>query len=61
MNWKYYCAACLVVGAALLKSGAPALAVLAGAVLAAMIGIYRHRSANAPKAPGKVRRRVVNS
>ena len=59
MNWKYYCAACLVVGAALLKSGAPAIAVLAGAVLAAMVGVYRHRSA--PKAPVKVPRRVVNS
>ena len=43
MKWKYFCGACLVVGAALLKAGAPAFPVIAGIALAAVWNFWRHR------------------
>ena len=47
MNWKYFCGACLVVGAALLKAGAPLLAIVAGIALAALGNFLRHRASSA--------------
>jgi len=44
MKWKYFCGACFVVGAALLKAGAPLFAVAAGITLAALSNVLRHRS-----------------
>ena len=45
MNWKYFSGACLVVGGALLKSGAPLIAIVAGIALAGFANFLRHRSA----------------
>ena len=44
MKWKYFCGACLVVGAALLKAGAPAFTVVLGITAAALANILKHRS-----------------
>ena len=44
MNWKYFCGACLVVGAALLKAGAPLIAIVAGMALAAFVNFLRRRA-----------------
>ena len=44
MKWKYFAGACLVVGGALLKAGAPVLAILAGLGLAAFANFLRHRA-----------------
>jgi len=43
MKWKYFCGACLVVGAALFKAGAPLLTIIAGITFAAVMNILRHR------------------
>jgi hypothetical protein len=43
MKWKYFFAACMVVGAALFKAGAPLFAILAGITFAAVTNIVRHR------------------
>src|SRR5216683_2907796 len=47
MRWKYFFGACLVVGAALLKAGAPLIAVIAGITLAALLNLQRHRANSA--------------
>ena len=47
MKWKYFCGASLVVGAALLKAGAPPLTVIAGIILAASLIFWRHHSNSA--------------
>ncbi len=47
MNWKYFCSACLVVGAALLKAGVPLIAIVAGIALAAFANLLRHRANSA--------------
>lgn len=44
MKWKYFGGACIVVGAALLKAGAPLFTVIAGITLAALFNFWRHRS-----------------
>ncbi len=44
MKWKYFCGACLIVGAALLKAGAPPLTVIAGIILAASWNFLRRHS-----------------
>jgi NAD(P)H-hydrate repair Nnr-like enzyme with NAD(P)H-hydrate dehydratase domain len=44
MSWKYFAGACLVVGGALLKAGAPVLAILAGLALAALANFLRYRA-----------------
>jgi hypothetical protein len=43
MKWKYFCGACFVVGAALLKAGAPVSTVIAGIALAALSNFFRYR------------------
>ena len=50
MKWKYFCGACVVVGAALLKAGAPLIAVITGIGLAALSNFLRNRAK-----PGGVR------
>ncbi len=47
MSWKYFCGACLVVGAALLKAGAPLIAIVSGVALAAIINFLRSRAGSA--------------
>jgi NAD(P)H-hydrate repair Nnr-like enzyme with NAD(P)H-hydrate dehydratase domain len=44
MKWKYFAGACLVVGGALLKAGAPVLAIAAGLALAALANFLRYRA-----------------
>jgi hypothetical protein len=44
MNWKYFLGACLIVGAALYKAGAPVLSILAGLGLAALVISLRRRA-----------------
>jgi hypothetical protein len=44
MSWKYFAGASLVVGGALLKAGAPVLAIAAGLGLAAFVNFMRHRA-----------------
>src|SRR5216683_7181123 len=46
MRWKYFFGACIVVGAALLKAGAPLIAVIAGIALAAFSNFLRHRGSS---------------
>jgi hypothetical protein len=43
MKWKYFCGACLVVGAALFKAGAPLVAIVAGILFAALWNFLRRR------------------
>ena len=49
MKWKYFCGACLVVGAALLKASAPLFAIIAGITLAAVVNTLRHRGRAVPR------------
>jgi hypothetical protein len=49
MKWKYFCGACLVVGGALFKVGAPLFAIIAGIALAVIMNILRHRGQTAPR------------
>lgn len=49
LRWKYFWGACLVVGAALFKAGAPLFTVVLGVSLAAWMNILRHRSRTPPK------------
>jgi hypothetical protein len=44
MKWKYFAGASVVVGGALLKAGAPVLAILAGLGLAALANFLRYRT-----------------
>jgi hypothetical protein len=44
MNWKYFLGACFVVGAALVKAGAPLVAIVAGIGVAALLNVVRHRA-----------------
>jgi hypothetical protein len=50
MKWKYFCGACLVVGAALFKAGAPIFAILAGIAFAGVTNYLRQRAPRAPRA-----------
>jgi hypothetical protein len=43
MKWKYFVGACLVVAGALLKAGAPPVAVVAGIALASGSNLLRQR------------------
>jgi hypothetical protein len=43
MKWKYFIGACFVVGAALLKAGAPLIAIAGGVALAALSNFLRGR------------------
>jgi hypothetical protein len=43
MNWKYFIFACTLSAAALLKAGAPPLAVASGIGFATLINLARHR------------------
>jgi len=43
MKWKYFVGACIVVGAALLKAGAPLFTIIVGIILAAFSNFLRHR------------------
>ena len=43
MKWKYFVGACIVVGAALYKAGAPVIAIIAGIAIAAFSNYLRHR------------------
>ena len=61
MKWKYFCGACLVVGAALLKAGAPLFAVLAGIVLAGTWNFWRYRRKPGGAGAAVVRPPVVRS
>ncbi len=45
-NWKHYALACVVVGAALLKYGAPLFAVIAGAAAFGLVGVLKYRRAS---------------
>src|SRR5437016_14021749 len=47
MKWKYFCGACLIVGAALLKAGAPPFTVIAGIILAASWNFFRRHTSPA--------------
>jgi uncharacterized membrane protein len=47
MNWKYFIAACFIIGAALLKAGAPPLTIIAGITFAALFNAWRHRGNSA--------------
>ena len=47
MRWKYFCGASIVVGAALLKAGAPLITVIAGITLAAFFNFLRQRGNSA--------------
>jgi uncharacterized membrane protein len=42
MKWKYFGGACLVVAGALLKAGAPVIAIAAGLALAALANFLRY-------------------
>jgi hypothetical protein len=44
MNWKYFGGACLVVGGALFKAGAPLVAIAAGIALAGLTIFLRRRT-----------------
>jgi uncharacterized membrane protein len=44
MTWKYFGGACLVIGGALLKAGAPVIAIVAGLGLAALVNLLRQRA-----------------
>jgi hypothetical protein len=56
MNWKYFGGACLVVSGALLKAGAPVVAIAAGLGVAALANFLRHRlSAGRGAAAAKAR------
>jgi hypothetical protein len=44
MKWNYFIGACVVVGGALLKSGAPVLAIVGGMALAGLANYLRQRS-----------------
>lgn len=44
-NWRHYAAAAVIVGAALLKGGAPLLTVLAGIAAVAAVGVMSMRRA----------------
>ena len=50
MNWKYFAGACLVVSGALLKAGAPVIAVAGGIAVAALGNLLRHRVSQSAKA-----------
>ncbi len=56
MKWKYFFGACLVVGGALVKAGAPLFAVAAGIVLAALLNLGRHRRRSPKTLSGRGRR-----
>lgn len=43
MNWKYFVGACIVVGAALFKAGAPLFTVIGGIILAVLVNFLRQR------------------
>jgi hypothetical protein len=43
MKWNYFIGACVVVGGALLKSGAPVLAIVGGITLAGLANYLRQR------------------
>lgn len=51
MKWKYFGGACIVVGAALLKAGAPLFTVIAGIGLVALWNFLRTRDSSAPRGP----------
>jgi hypothetical protein len=51
MKWKYFAGACIVVGAALLKAGAPLLTVIVGIALAACWNFLQNRGSAAPARP----------
>jgi hypothetical protein len=57
MKWKYFAGACLVVGAALLKAGAPPLAILAGIALAGFSNFLRLRTNSARAGSAAVKAR----
>jgi hypothetical protein len=57
MKWKYFAGACLVVGAALLKAGAPPLAILAGIALAGFSNFLRLRTKSARAGSAAVKAR----
>jgi hypothetical protein len=55
MKWKYLGGACLVVGGALLKAGAPLIAILAGLALAVLANFLRHRTTTGRSPVAKAR------
>ena len=57
MKWKYFVGACIVVGAALFKAGAPLFTIIVGIILAAFSNFLRHRgnSARTSSTVAKVR------
>jgi len=44
MNWKYFCGACVLGGALMLKAGAPLAAILAGIAMAAIGNLWKKRT-----------------
>jgi len=60
MKWKYFCGACLVVGAALFKAGAPLLTIIAGITFAAVMNILRHRRRAVPR-PAPTRKAIAKA
>jgi hypothetical protein len=44
MKWKYFIGACVIVGAALLKAGAPVSAIIGGVGVAGLGTLLRQRS-----------------
>jgi len=57
MKWKYFAGACIVVGAALLKAGAPLITVIAGIALAAITNLLQHRGNSASAKPAVTKAR----
>lgn len=47
INWKFFCGACLVVGAALFKAGVPPIPIAAGMGLAGFAKFLRFRAKSA--------------
>jgi hypothetical protein len=44
MKWNYFVGACVVVGGALMKSGAPILAIVGGIAMAGLVNVLRQRA-----------------
>ena len=50
MKWRFFVSACLVIGLALFKAGAPPLAIISGIGFATLINLMRRRKESlAPK------------
>jgi len=55
MKWRYFIGACLVVGAALLKAGAPVFGIVAGMAVALCMNLLRNRNSQRGESVVKAR------